>query len=226
MLSVSISQRHCVAAAILAGGRARRFGEIDKSALTIAGESIMERLLGVLRSITADVFAVGDHYGAAAAAGLHVVPDEIPDGGPLGGIYTAIVNSPCERTLVVGCDMPFLSEEFLRHLVERSHTLSVIPRTIRGYEPLCAIYTRESAAAIRDRLDRGERHAASLPGDVQVIEVGPEEIAAFDPHGLLFVNVNTPTDYAQARRRLDSCRPSTRTIGKAFDEDQDQHRLN
>jgi len=221
-----VPEPRCLAAAILAGGRARRFGEIDKSALTIAGESILERLVNVLRSITSHVFAVGDHYGAAAAAGLDVVTDEIPDGGPLGGIYSAIINSPCERTLVVGCDMPFLTEPFLRHLVERSHTLTVIPRTIQGYEPLCANYARESAAAIRNRLDRGERHAASLPGGVQVIEVGPEEIAAFDPHGLLFVNVNTPTDFAEARRRLESCRPSTRTIGKPFDEDQDQHRLN
>jgi molybdopterin-guanine dinucleotide biosynthesis protein A len=194
-----MSEQRCLAAAILAGGRARRLGEIDKSALTIDGVSIMARLLGVLESITPHVFAVGDQYGAAAAAGLRVVQDEIPDGGPLGGIYTAIVHSPCDRTLIVGCDMPFLTGRFLTHLMQRSQTLSVMPRTARGYEPLCAIYTRESAAAIRDRLDRGERQAACLPGTVQVIEVGPEELAAFDPDGLLFVNVNTPHDYAQAR---------------------------
>lgn len=59
-------------------------------------------------------------------------------------------------------------------------------------------------AGIRERNDRGERQAAHPPGGIQVIEVGAEELAAFDPHGLLFVNVNTPHDYAQARRRLDS----------------------
>jgi molybdopterin-guanine dinucleotide biosynthesis protein A len=111
--------------------------------------------------------------------------------------------------------MPFLTEPFLRHLVERGQTgvgprsepgttTSVIPRTTRGYEPLCAIYARESAVPIRARLDRGERQAALPPDGVQVIEVGPEELAAYDPHGLLFVNVNTPHDYAQARRRVDS----------------------
>ena len=92
--------------------------------------------------------------------------------------------------------------------MERSLTLSVIPRTTTGHEPLCAIYARESAAVIRDRLDRGERQAACVPSGVQVIEVGPEELAAFDPHGLLFVNVNTPHDYVQARRRLDSVAPT------------------
>ena len=199
-----MSEHRGLAAAILAGGRARRLGEIDKSGLTIDGASIMERLLGVLGSVTPHIFAVGDRYGAAAAAGLRVVEDTIPDGGPLGGIYTAIVTSPCDRTLVVGCDMPFLTGPFLRYLAERGQTSSVIPRTAHGYEPLCAIYARESAAGMRDRLDRGERQAAQPPGGVQVIEVGAEELAAFDPDGLLFVNVNTPHDYAQARRRLDS----------------------
>ena len=197
------SEHRCLAAAILAGGLGRRLGQIDKSALRIDGVSIMDRLLGVLRQITPHVFAVGDRYGAAAAAGIPVIEDQIADGGTLGGIYTAVVSSPCDRTLVVGCDMPFLTERFLKHLAGRSETLPIIPRTAHGYEPLCAIYTRESAPAIRDRLDRGERQAARLPRGVQVIEMGPEELAEFDPHGLLFVNVNTPHDYAQARRRLD-----------------------
>ena len=29
-------------------------------------------------------------------------------------------------------------------------------------------------------------------------------VAAFDPEGILFENVNTPTDYAEARRRIKS----------------------
>ena len=148
----------CLAAAILAGGRARRLGEIDKSALTIDGRVDH----GAAASTSCDRSLRTCSPSATTTArprqrGSDVVTDEIPDGGPLGGIYTAIINSPCERTLVVGCDMPFLTEPFLRHLVERSHTLTVIPRTVQGYEPLCAIYARESAAAIRDRLDRGER---------------------------------------------------------------------
>jgi molybdopterin-guanine dinucleotide biosynthesis protein A len=188
----------CLAAAILAGGRAQRFGA-DKSALTIDGESILARTVRVLRQLTPYVFAVGDAYGSAAAAGLRVVPDEIPGAGALGGIYTAIQESPCERTLVVGCDMPFLSEAFLAHLA-RVDADVVMPRGRHGYEPLCAIYGRAAAPGIRARLERGEWHAARAPEHVRLVEVGPEEIAAYDPHGLLFVNVNTPHDYERARR--------------------------
>ena len=38
---------------------------------------------------------------------------------------------------------------------------------------------------------------------VRMIGVGPEELGACDPHGLLFVNVNTPHDYALAQRLAD-----------------------
>jgi molybdopterin-guanine dinucleotide biosynthesis protein A len=57
-----------------------------------------------------------------------------------------------------------------------------------------AIYRRGCAGAIRERLDGGERHAAVPPRGVTVTEIGPDELAASDPEGLLFVNVNTPHD--------------------------------
>jgi GTP:adenosylcobinamide-phosphate guanylyltransferase len=38
---------------------------------------------------------------------------------------------------------------------------------------------------------------------VRVAEVGPEALTAYDPDGLLFVNVNTPHDYERAKALLD-----------------------
>ena len=201
-----------LAAAILLGGRAQRYGETDKSALIINGETILDRTIRLLRGVTSHVFAVGDTYGSARAAGLQVVADAIPDAGALGGIYTAIIEAPCERTLVVGCDMPFLSERFLAHLSQVPDADVVMPRTEAGYEPLCAIYGRAVAPEIRGRIDRGERKAAHVPERGRLVVVGPEEVAAYDPYGLMFVNVNTPHDYERARRLSATRRndPSTR----------------
>ncbi len=36
--------------------------------------------------------------------------------------------------------------------------------------------------------------------ELRVEEIGPEVLASCDPHGLLFMNVNTPHDYERARR--------------------------
>ena len=186
-----------LAAAILTGGRASRMGGLRKAALAVGGAPIILRQLDILRQVAAPVFLVTSAE-APADADLPIVRDEFPDHGALGGIYTAIAASPHERTLVVACDMPFLSRPFLEHLAGIDADV-VIPRTARGYEPLCAVYTRTCLAPIRERLTSGQLEASRLPDGVRVAEVGPETLAAYDPDGLLFVNVNTPHDYERAK---------------------------
>jgi molybdopterin-guanine dinucleotide biosynthesis protein A len=189
-----------IAAAILAGGQARRLGGADKASLEVGGAAIADRALAVLRKVAAEVFVVGGD--SRRWPGLRVVGDVIPGAGALGGIYTAIVESPCERTLVVGCDMPFLSAPFLEMLAGVDADV-VMPRSARGYEPLCAVYGKACAEDIRRRIERGDLHAAVPPRGVRVAEIGPEVVAAYDRDGLLLMNVNTPHDYARAKDSVD-----------------------
>lgn len=189
-----------LAAAVLTGGRASRLGGIRKATLTIGGRPIIERALEIVRRVASPVFLVTS-ADAPIDADLAVVRDEFANHGALGGIYTAIAHSPHDRTLVVACDMPFLSAPLLEHMASLDADL-VIPRTARGYEPLCAIYARACLEPIRARLGRGALEAARLPEDVRVAEVGPETLAAYDPDGLLFVNVNTPHDYERAKEAV------------------------
>ena len=192
-----------LAAAILAGGQARRLGGVNKGTLAIGDAQIVDRQLDALRKVASTVFVVGRDDPAWSARGLTVVPDDIPGAGALGGIYTAIVRSPCARTLVVACDLPFLSAAFLRRLAGEDGADLVIPRSARGYEPLCAIYSRACAADIHARITRGALQASVLPRGVRVIELGPGILATYDPEGLLFVNVNTPHDYERAKRLIE-----------------------
>ena len=185
-----------LAAAILAGGHARRLGGVNKGTLTIGIDAIIDRQLDVLRALTTDIFVVGREDPAWAARGLRVVPDEIPNAGPLGGIYTAIRHSPCERTLVVACDMPFLSSAFLGRLAAVEGVDLVIPRSERGYEPLCAIYSRTCEGDIHARLARGAYEASTLPAGIRVAEIGVG-------NDLTFVNVNTPHDYERAKELIE-----------------------
>ncbi len=192
-----------LAAAILAGGRAERLGGVNKAALRMGATDIIDRQLSALRGLAADVFVVGPDRETWSARGLRVVPDEIPGKGAIGGIYTAIMRSPSERTLVLACDMPFVSAAFLRVLAHEIAADVVVPRTHRGYEPLCAIYSRACAPALRARLERGDLQASTPLEGVRVHEIGPEIVALYDAHGLLFTNVNTPHDYERARSLLD-----------------------
>jgi molybdenum cofactor guanylyltransferase len=199
-----MAERSPFAAAILTGGRAERMGGLRKGEIEIGGVRIIDRQLAALREVTDTIFEVvaADSTGPPSADGLRVVQDHFPRSGALGGIYTAIVESPSLRTLVVGCDMPFLSSALLRHMADVDADL-VIPRSERGHEPLCAIYSKNCAPPLRRRLESGELKASVLPEGVKIAEIGPEVLAGYDPDGLLFVNVNTPHDCERARTLLE-----------------------
>jgi molybdopterin-guanine dinucleotide biosynthesis protein A len=198
-----MKQRTTLAAAILAGGRARRLGYVNKGTLALGRTEIVDRQLFALRDVVSRVFVVGPESEAWTARGLEVVPDEIPGAGALGGIYTAIVRSPCDRTIVLACDMPFVSAAFLARMAADADADAVLPRGPRGYEPLCAIYSRTCAPEIRARIARGALQASVPPSGVRVTEIGPEIISTYDPNGLIFMNVNTPHDYQRASELLD-----------------------
>jgi len=186
-------------AAILAGGRARRFGGRDKSALPVGDDRIIDRQLGVLREVADEVALVAPDAARFQHLGLPVWIDCWPDAGPLGGIYTAVVRAAAPRVLVVACDMPFLRAPFLRHLIASGPGVdAVMPRTADGYQPLCALYTRECAEPLRRQRAAGVLKVSALLASIRVRELPPEEIAPFDPDDTLFFNVNTPDDYARS----------------------------
>ena len=186
-------------AAIIAGGRAQRRGGLDKSNLVFGGRRIIDRQLSVLGHVAEHILIVSNDHYAFRASGLQVCADLIQGAGPLSGLYTALVRSPTARTIVVACDLPFLTVSLLRHLAARARGAdAAIPRTATGTEPLCAVYDRACVEPIRARLERGELRVSALGDAIRVTDIGPSEVAPFDPAGTLFFNVNTPDDYTRA----------------------------
>src|SRR5438132_14393288 len=98
------------AAAIIAGGRARRLGGRDKSRLIVQGVSIINRQIPVLQQVAATVFVVAAEPDDTRFSDLRlpVYGDVVPDAGAIGGILTALDVSTHHRAIVVACDLPFL----------------------------------------------------------------------------------------------------------------------
>jgi molybdopterin-guanine dinucleotide biosynthesis protein A len=196
-----------VSAVILAGGRARRMQGLDKSTLDVGGRSILSRQIAVLQALTPALLIVGGdpaRVPPAAADTVRIVPDRVPEAGPLGGLYTALLETSTPHVLLVACDMPFLALPFLQHLAMRAQEAQadvVVPRTGDGYHPLCAVYARTVLPRVTERLARRELEMAGLIRDARHLEIGPDELARFDPEALMLCNVNTPHDYRQACSR-------------------------
>jgi molybdenum cofactor guanylyltransferase len=188
--------------AILAGGRARRLGGENKSALRVGRASIFDRQLAALDGLADRIFVVAGEPARFDGRHVRVVPDRVPDAGALGGIYTALCEASGPYVLVIACDLPFLTAPLLKKLMALADGTcdAVVPRTADGVQPLCAAYARRLVEPVRLQIESGHLKIQDLFGAIRVRELGPAELAAFDPDGRLFFNVNTPDDLRQAVR--------------------------
>jgi molybdopterin-guanine dinucleotide biosynthesis protein A len=145
---------------------------------------------------------------AFAFLDLPMQPDEKPGAGPLGGIYTALVRLPCERALVVGCDMPLLSPGLLRYMAGLPDDAgALVPRwtDAEGYahvETLHAIYSRRCLEPVRRRIEAGRLKVRALLDEVSVRYLDEAELRRYDPELESFRNANTPEEWERLRDRL------------------------
>ena len=188
-------------AAILAGGRATRFGGRDKGALVVNGQTILERQIAELSRVTTDILIVGGNgAGARRAGGVtpRVISDIVPGCGPLGGIHAALTEARGDAIFVAACDMPYLDASLIRYLLGWTRAADVVvPRTKRGYHPLCAAYTRACLPAVARRLADRRLKMTALLEEVRVRELTAREIDVFGDRHRLLANVNTPADYEE-----------------------------
>jgi len=194
--------------AILAGGTASRFGGAPKGLRTVGGSRILDRVVARVQAVTdASPLLVANAPDATAwRPDLKTLPDARPGFGSLGGIYTAVTAEP-GPVLCVAWDMPFVTEELLRALVQGAGAGggagtydAFLPESSgpRGLEPLCAVYGPACGPAIARRLDSGDLQAISFHPDVRVGILSLAQVRAFGDPAELFFNVNTPDDLERA----------------------------
>ena len=196
---------------IMAGGASSRFGS-DKALAVLAGKTMLERVLELAaQSGIANASVVGtarkySGYGAVC------IEDQWPGEGPLGGIITALEDAAknrkdCQWNLILSCDMPFLTCEWIRFLCQQalaSPAQVIVPHTARGAEPLCACWRTDAVTPLRNGFERGVRRVNDGIALLRSEVLDERDWKRFDSAGRLFWNMNTPADYEEARRILEA----------------------
>lgn len=183
------------AAAIIAGGRATRFGGRDKSRLSINGQSIISRQVAVLQPLTDDLFLVASQHERFADLPWRVYPDLLPGTGVLGAILTALEATSADRVLTVACDLPFLHEGVMARLLQLAQDADgAWVRTPAGVEPLIACYRRHTAPQIRQQIERGRLRVTDLELNLRFATIDLDELQTFGEPSRLLANINSPED--------------------------------
>jgi molybdopterin-guanine dinucleotide biosynthesis protein A len=170
---------------ILAGGLSARMGR-DKRRLRLRGKTLLR-------------------YVREAAlqpnSPLRVIRrDLVPRCGPLGGVYTALKTTRCDRVLFLACDMPFISSEYVAGFLELT-----TPTFAHGPEGAGFPFLLHKAALsiVQEQMAAGRFSLQSLAWRCC------SRIAPRPENARELFNVNTPEDWELARQiQSETCHSS------------------
>ncbi len=185
-----------VQALILAGGQSRRFGAADKARHRIEGAPMIRRVYDAAAAVTdAPVLVSVAEAGTSFAdclpnENVRYVADAMPDAGPLAGLVAGLEAASASWVLAAACDLPFLSAEALRLLLDApsSETDAVVAQDAGGrLQPLCAVYRCAAVLPVaRRHLGAGRLALRDLLRTLKVCPVRLPDAA--------LRNVNRPSD--------------------------------
>jgi molybdopterin-guanine dinucleotide biosynthesis protein A len=189
---------------VLAGGASRRFGA-DKALVEIAGRTLLSRVCELV-SQAADSAQVVAPAGRYLDQNVRLIQDRWPGEGPLGGIITALRTTSSDATgeswnLILSCDMPFLTCDWLSYLCRRAASGKaevVVPQSDHGLEPLCACWRTSAVESLQSAFAVGVRKVIDAMKQLRMEILDETHWKRFDSAGRLFWNMNTPQDYQAA----------------------------
>ncbi len=195
---------------ILAGGRGRRFGGLNKAMLTLAGRPLLAHVIDRLRPQVEALLLNGDPENACYRPfGLRICADRpgaAPATGPLAGLAAVFASvagegTPVPLLLSVPVDTPFLPIDLAPHLASSlaASKADVAFAASNGRDhPIVALWTRQArqrTAALLSEDPHLSLHAVMERLQGVRVDFPGEPI---DP----FLNINGPEDLAAAQRTL------------------------
>lgn len=184
---------------ILAGGFSSRMGT-NKALLEINGESLIQRTIQLLERVFNEVEISSNEPGLFNFTDKKIIKDIFPNKGPLSGIHSCLKNSDTEMNFIISTDMPFVSEELIRFLINyKSESGIIIPEAEGKVQQLCGLYSKKIIPVIEFILNESSKEKSKMKGSVfkllnRVDSLRIDVTNELFYHNRLFFNLNTQND--------------------------------
>lgn len=187
--------------AVLAGGKSRRMGS-NKAFIEIEGESIIKRVLKVIKSVfdgtntgtntDSNTIIVADGVLLYEGLSTRVVADIFKGAGSLGGVYTALFHSTGGYVFVAACDMPFIDRGCIKKVIkERGGAYDAfIPFVDGRYHPMHALYSKRCMRPIESMIKEGNLRITDLIERIRVKKLTEDDFNGL-PIRASVMNINT-----------------------------------
>jgi molybdopterin-guanine dinucleotide biosynthesis protein A len=198
-------------AIILAGGSSTRLGQ-DKGLLQLRNKPLVKHVIDAVNGLVYEkILVVSSHtqariYTEPMFSDTRVVIDKWGIQSPLVGALTGFESVQNDYSILLSCDVPFVSRAILSLLLDLSLNKSaVVPRWPNGYiEPLQAVYcTKLARVASKDALGEGKLDMQAMVDRLQGIRyVSTLLLQQLDSELVTFFNVNSLLDLKKAEAML------------------------
>jgi molybdopterin-guanine dinucleotide biosynthesis protein A len=177
---------------ILAGGQSFRMGA-DKAMLQINGKALLEKAIEICRPVC-DEILIGSNNSKHEDFGFPVIPDEIKNCGPMGGIFSCLKKSETNWNFVISVDSAFVTEDFVQFLISETGVFdAVVPIHEKGKEPLVALYHINCLPVIQERIELKDYKMHHLLNVLNTKFINVDSWVKKYP--AIFKNLNRPEDF-------------------------------
>lgn len=191
-----ISERAKITGVVLAGGRARRMGGVDKGLVLFRGKPLVAYALEALAAVAERVVINANrHHEDYAQFGYPVVADATGDfEGPLAGLLSAMRAAETPYVLTVPCDAPLVTGPLLERLITaRAETQAELCAAHDGerLHPVFLLAERHLADDLDAYLVQGQRKVETWLNRHRLA------VADYQDQAALFANLNTLEELAE-----------------------------
>ena len=189
-----------IGALILMGGKNSRMNGNVKGLLKIKNSTFLEKIQETLNDFSSIYLSINDKFSKEQKQnfenmGFKIIEDIYKEIGPLGGIYSSLLNCKEEYLFITACDMPFITKnsiEVLCNKVDKNTDGVVFYDKNNKLYPLGAIYSKNVLPIIEEMIEKKYYKLSYLIEKSNFVKINIEKT---DIPLKVLSNINTLLEY-------------------------------
>ena len=189
-----------IGALILMGGKNSRMNGNVKGLLKIKNSTFLEKIQETLNDFSSIYLSINDKFSKEQKQnfenmGFKIIEDIYKEIGPLGGIYSSLLNCKEEYLFITACDMPFITKnsiEVLCNKVDNNTDGVVFYDKNNKLYPLGAIYSKNVLPIIEEMIEKKYYKLSYLIEKSNFVKINIEKT---DIPLKVLSNINTLQEY-------------------------------
>lgn len=190
-----------IGALILMGGKNSRMNGNVKGLLKIKNRTFLEKIKETLNDFSSIYLSINDKFSKEQKQnfeemGFKLIEDVYKDIGPLGGIYSSLLNCKEKYLFITACDMPFITKmnvDVLCEKIDKNTDIVVFCDKHDKLYPLAAIYSKNVLPIIEEMIAKKYYKLSYLIEKSNFIKIN---IESNNINLETLSNINTPEEYS------------------------------